>query len=346
MIKVYDEFSQIKNDWDRLYNPMSDVVFQSYDYNEISWRAYGEGKTLYLMTYSESERINAIFPLWLTKKRELRFINDIETDYCDFIYEPNLNMHKLFREFCEYIDSVNIHGLYLINLRSRSPILTYFSLYKGRAVVYSNNMGTYIECHQSNDIGANFSHLSGSGRKHLTNAIRKNQDLKLIIYSNCHNDLFPEKDIRYLSDLMIAEKLRAKEMFSARFWKFIKDNYNSGLLECAILYSKDSVPLSCGFVFCNEYFSVRWVILYSESRYNLLNNIFYIYQKAQNAAYINDFGRGGYDYKVNNFRPTPFNLFALGYSNRFFLSTLYSLKALFFFIKRTIKTTELSPMSR
>ena len=54
---------------------------------------------------------------------------------------------------------------------------------------------------------------------------------------------------------------------------------------------------------------MRWVILYKSGQFNLWNNVRYIVEKSQIGSSVVDFGRGGYDYKMQNFRPQVENLY-------------------------------------
>ena len=54
---------------------------------------------------------------------------------------------------------------------------------------------------------------------------------------------------------------------------------------------------------------MRWVILYKSTQFNLWNYARYIVEKSRIGESIIDFGRGGYDYKMSNFRPQIENLY-------------------------------------
>ena len=46
-----------------------------------------------------------------------------------------------------------------------------------------------------------------------------------------------------------------------------------------------------------------------QGQFNLWNNVRYIVEKSQIGSSVVDFGRGGYDYKMQNFRPQVENLY-------------------------------------
>ena len=113
-----------------------------------------------------------------------------------------------------------------------------------------------------------------------------------------------------LAQEMMAMGLRSSSYLNDTMRVFMRRLYESGLVELSILYDGDE-PISMGFVFINEQrtYSMRWVILYKSTQFNLWNYARYIVEKSRIGESIIDFGRGGYDYKMSNFRPQIENFY-------------------------------------
>lgn len=305
MIQVYNKFSDIKAEWDYLYSISNFTVFQSYDYNLISWSFFPNRGMLYILCYRCSDRnIKLIFPTYIDKRGTLRFINDVGTDICNMVYDHDLNLYDVMKEICLYIISQKeVKSISLENLQGDSPILSYFKVFFPNSIVFSNNEVSFLECRRCDDPIASFKHLTNDKRKKLKKILKHEDEYKFDILSIRNNDLFPLASLIKIANLMVKKKIRSEATFENNFWEYVKELYNHGLLEIAIIYDNNNTALSAGLVFVNEQISVRWVILYTEPQYNLWNNIMYINVKGKERDYINNFGRGGYDYKMINFKP-------------------------------------------
>jgi len=75
--------------WDSLVGRSNGSIFQSCGWHRSILKAYGEGDGLCLLGVYNVEDCIGIAPLYFDRKgslRVLRFIGDIRSDYCDFIY--------------------------------------------------------------------------------------------------------------------------------------------------------------------------------------------------------------------------------------------------------------------
>ena len=92
MISIETDFYSIKSDWERLYSPDTNTVFQSFSYNEAYWRHHVGVGELALIVYRDSgSKIKAILPTYIRGK-QLRFINDGGTDFCDIVFDRDLSL--------------------------------------------------------------------------------------------------------------------------------------------------------------------------------------------------------------------------------------------------------------
>jgi len=338
MVQVVNNFDELEEDWNLIYDSELHTVFQSFSYNKLAWDLTSKKKKLYLLVYKDNQNtIQCILPTCLNTRKELRFINDHSTDFCDCILAKNVRTLDFVEELCSFIDNhKEIHSIIFENLLPSSKLLPYFKIFEKSSFVYSLNEFSYIKCKTQNEPFENFTNLNNIKKKKLRNIIRKSESLDFSIYKK-GKDL-PIKDLKVLFSIMVNNGLRSPYEYQSNFWHFINECYNNDILEIALLKNSDG-PLSAGLVFFNEKMSVRWVIFYSETKYNLWNNVNYIKIKATDLSHdhIINFGRGGYDYKINNFKPSLGMLYAIAYSKTFVgnIRILYIINL--YYIKRVFK---------
>lgn len=305
MIQVYNTFIDIMDEWKTLYNLNPKTIFQSYEYNVISWKYKVSHGNLHIIVYQDNNNhAKTILPTYIDSCGTLRFINDSGTDICDLVYDPNINLYDIMKEVSSYIISnEEIKNISLENLTYESPLLSYFKIFFSKSIIFSNNEVSFLNCTQSEDVISEFQHLSSDRRKKLKKVIKQASSFQFKIFSHNNGDEFPLLPLKELAKSMVENGIRTKSYFNQTFWDFVRECFENNLIEIALLYDNESSPVSAGFVFVNNRVSIRWVILYSEPKYNLWNNILYMETKGKNCSYENNFGRGGYDYKMSNFKP-------------------------------------------
>lgn len=317
-------FKQLKETWDTIYYQDNNAkIFQSFDYNYISWNTIcskTKGHRLYILVHHKSEgsiECDAIFPFYIDKSSSLRFINDIHTDICNCIISDEVkNIYDLIYDLYLFIDKdPNIKRVFLDNLPSTSPLSTYLKVFKRNAFFFSQTEHSYINIPKSDDPIQTMTHLKAKNRKNLKDKYKECKDLYFKIYNNISGDKYPKNKIVDLMNDMILHKIRSKNYFTYEMLKLWEELYLSSLVEIAILY-KDSNPVSIGIIFydSSKYVAIRWIVLYKDVKYNMLNYIMHIISKAKQNNITIDFGRGAYDYKISNFKPKIENLYRLMYS--------------------------------
>lgn len=293
------------DEWKTLYNSNPRTIFQSYEYNVISWKYKVLHGKLYIIAYVDNDNhVKAILPTYIDSRGTLRFINDSGTDICDLIYDSNSNLFDVAKEMNSYIiANKKIKNLSLENLTHESPLLSYFKIFFSKSIIFSNNEVSFLDCQQSEDTISEFKHLSSDRRKKLKKVVKLASDFKFKIFNHGNGDEIPLLPLKELAKSMVEHGIRKKAYFNQPFWDFVTECFDNNLIEVALLYDNGGTPISAGFVFINNRVSIRWVILYCEPKYNLWNNILYMETKGKTCSYENNFGRGGYDYKMNNFKP-------------------------------------------
>ena len=314
IVDTIDKFKTLESEWNSLFFQAKDVTFfQTFKYNWIAWETFSTPvDRLFIIAYrTDKKELQAIFPFYLNKKGHLKFINDKHTDFCNAIISKDAEAtYNLMYDVWKFIgDEKSVKFLFLDNVVANSPVLSYWKVFFSNAFVFSQTEHSWINCFKSDNIFTDFQYLRAKERKRLVVLDKKSSHCSLKIF-HIMNESYPEDVVNRLAQEMMAMGLRSSSYLNDTMRVFMRRLYESGLVELSILYDGDE-PISMGFVFINEQrtYSMRWVILYKSTQFNLWNYARYIVEKSRIGESIIDFGRGGYDYKMSNFRPQIENLY-------------------------------------
>ena len=121
IITNIEAFKALKEDWDILFSKSNCTVFQSFDFNYYSWKhelISDNRNQLAIAVITINESIVAIFPFYIDSNKQLRFINDIHFDFCDFITKESINFSittPFLIRFCDVRISSSLAVIYFIS---------------------------------------------------------------------------------------------------------------------------------------------------------------------------------------------------------------------------------------
>lgn len=323
MIQIIDSiepFKELESEWDFLFNNAANVTFfQTFRYNWIAWKNFSTEKdNLHiLLEYSGDGELHAIFPFYIDSKKRLRFINDRHTDFCNAIISKEIiSVYSIMHDVWKSIEEdKSIKTVLMDNVLQTSPILSYWKVFCGNAFVFSQTEHSWLVCKKSENIFNDFKHLNSKERKRLIKLDKQSRQCDMTVY-NISNSPYPEHIVNAIVEQMTASGLRSSSYLNDSMRTFMRELYESGLVELPIL-CKNGEPMALSFIFANDQktFGMRWVTLYKSKEYNLWHNVRYMSTKAEYCDSVVDFGRGGYDYKMSNFHPQVENLYRFMASN-------------------------------
>jgi len=324
MIKIVTcetQLSIYESDWNSLYEKTSGATpFQKYGYVVATlYFIKNEGKFPYFIFVRDAQRkeIVAIFPFVVTKRHKLEFINQIHSDFCMPLINPEIDHFNLYKELSDHIKNDKmIRDLNLINVPAGNSLLSSFKFHFKYSIVHDINYYPIVP------IGANVSNKSfidgfitvpSKRRGNLRKSFSQIEDrcqLKIIRKSN--GDNYPEEIVFDLTNQMIKDEIRGKDYFSDQMLSWWKRLYEYDVLSLAILFEEQK-PVSCTLIFQDDKNNecVTWIMLYVSNVWNMRANLFiskYIYDHGDGALNL---ARGIYDYKVTNFHPDIKPLFCL-----------------------------------
>ncbi len=363
IVTDFEEVPDLKCKWDELLSLDDSLsAFQSYDYNYLAWTkllSHDPGNSLFVVLCADSddgsfriENLIAVLPFYIDRKKTLRFINDKHSDFCDVVAPYQRHTFEIFSTLCEIVEAESsINQLYLINHRSASTTTSYLNLILGHyAFISSSLQNTQLNLPRSEEFPNDLAHLNSSGRRRLRGILNRTAHLDQSIISHEAGFDFPEDQINALRDHMISIGIRSRNFLNDGFVGFMKGLYESGLVLLNCVRDKDelvgaSVILTRG----NDY--LFWIDLYRDvPLVNLSSYLKFIQSTVSKSDMRVSFGRGNYDYKIRNFKPTPENLLCFYHTRSFARYSFYLAKE---FLRtylrpafRSLKYQKLEPLRR
>jgi len=315
VVKNIEEFKLLENDWNRLYNQNLEYsVFQSFSFNFHSWKhmlSVKKYNKLFIVKIIKDEKIIAILPSYINHKNRLRFINDIHADFCDLLSSEEIDFNKLF-DFL--IVECKLKRIQFINLKSNSLILKYLEEkhIKNSNTNYSE-VFSFLQVEKGN-FPANCNNLLSKQKNRIRRIIKKNKGLKNEILSS-EQYKFPTENIIKLRNKMIHSKKRKKSFLDKNHLQLLNKLWDDKLMIISVI-KKENLVNALSFILKRGNSFMFWIDLFDENKMMNLNNyILFIKDRSLNNNIQINFGRGGYEYKISNFKPEIEDLYSVNVFN-------------------------------
>jgi hypothetical protein len=320
IISEIQEFFAYKDQWDAIFNNQDYSFFQSFEFNYYSWiteLCKNKLNRLCIISIKNNELVSVIFPLYIDSKKRLRFINDRHADFCDALSNKKYDFEEILSEISNQLKFDSVH---FINLTKDSFL---YHLYKENK---SNNnllkpLAKYSDLVIPEGIFPdNVLRYRSKQKTEFRRVKKKNidKDYRLFLKDDAN---FPINEIHQLRERMIELGLRKANFLDEDRLLLLKQLYNSNRILVSMVKSKSNIH-AISFILTNENEYLFWIDMYDNTKMiNIYNYILFMENiSCDNNVRIN-FGRGVYDYKVENFKPDIKQLFALYiYRNQLHLS--------------------------
>lgn len=315
IVKTEAEFDALEERWNDLFRLSSSVTpYQGFMFNKITWDIWHEPEDrLYIICFSQSQGaiIEAIIPCYINKEGELHII-DYLTDFCDgIIPDAVIEKYTMYKEICNHIISdAEIKSVCFNNLCGNNRMLAYlyaFGEYSSVKTLTGYSVIRMTPDENNKDFADSIKSCNSSQRNKLRKRFKGTSSLSLHKYNL--PDSFPEEEVRGIADYMVQARIRAKEYFEYRFFKYFRSLYDAGLLT-VYSHEKDSLAIA-GKIFlvnnlANEYIS--WITLYRGKQDNSNLLLASLDEMYRNGIYNFNFARGVYAYKLSDFHPQIYTL--------------------------------------
>jgi len=333
-----ESFLQIKEAWRKIYLQGTYSVFQSFELNYYSWKHEMEAdksNKLAVTLITKEDNILAIFPFYVDNNKQLRFINDLHFDFCDFISIESINFFEVYNYLKK---EINFKSINLINIKKEANIYKAISDLNitNKVVKLISEYSTV--CLDQGNFPYNVKHYRSHEKHRINKAIRTNKDKRSLILDSLKSS-FPKKEILFLRDRMIRLGLRKESFLTNQRLLLIESLFNSGII--ILNLTRDTERINCiNILFrnsSNEF--IFWIDLFDDSKtINISSYInFMKFYSLKRSININ-FGRGRYFYKESNFSPKFHNLYQICiFSNKWQKIIFYIIDNLSVLLKRIYK---------
>ena len=320
IISEIQEFSAFKDQWATIFNNKDYSFFQTFEFNYYSWiteLCKNKLNRLCIVFIVNNNLVSTIFPLYIDSKNRLRFINDRHADFCDALsnekYDFELILSEINNQF--KFDSVNF-----INLTNDSYL---YHLYKEHtdSNILLEPFTKYSDLHIPIGIFPdNVLRYRSKQKTEFRRVKKKNAGKDHYILIN-EDSYFPINEIYQLRERMVRLGFRKANFLDEDRLLLLKELFNSNRILISIVKSKGSTN-AISFISRNENEYLFWIDMYDNSKLiNIYNYILFIENISLDDSVNINFGRGVYDYKLENFKPDIKQLFAIYiYKNKFKLT--------------------------
>jgi len=311
VINKIEDLLLIKEDWDELFIKGDYSTFQSFDFNYYSWKhelISDNRNQLAITIISKNKGVVAIFPFYIDSSKQLRFINDIHFDFCDFISIESIN----FSEVYDYLkQEVDFKSMRLINIKKEANIYKAVGELNAINIVVKSISEYSIVNLDKGSFPYNVPHYRSHQKHRINKAIRKNNDKQSVIASHQQHS-FPKKEILLLKETMISLGIRKDNFLTNERLLLIECLYNSGIIILHIMKGKDQINAINILLKKSPREFMFWIDLFDDSQMiNISSYINFMKSSSLEQSVIINFGRGRYFYKVSNFAPEFHKLYQM-----------------------------------
>lgn len=305
--------------------------------NQHSKWLSGGGKVHIIAVYGgDNASLKAIFPGYVDEKGQFRFINDLDTDFCDIVIQNNCRTDfSVYAEIAKHIIAdKSIRGINLINMRAHSYVGAFFSNLLTPSLSYGYKAYSIFQVDTRNGEEHyldTLRHLNAKERHRVKKVANKMTDTTFSIFRA--DKEYPKDALCELMQQMIATGIREDDYLS-KMESLVEKLYSLGLLTIGITSVNDR-PLAANIFIrkgnAGEY--INWLVFYTDKQYNLWNLLQCIEYISNHGGGTFNFARGTYEYKMRNFRPTLQTLYRFDYSKSMLGSIKVSMKQLNYFVR-------------
>jgi hypothetical protein len=320
IISEIHEFFDYKDQWDAIFKNQNYSFFQSFEFNYYSWiteLCNDKLNSLCIVLIENNEIASAIFPLYIDSKMRLRFINDRHADFCDVLSDKKFDFENILSEISNQLKFDSVH---FINLKKDSFLYDLYvknTLRNCRLKPFAMYSDLVIP---NGSFPSNVIRYRSKQKTEFRRIKKKNIDKDYRLLLKVDAD-FPINEIHQLRERMIELGLRKGNFLDEERLLLLKQLYNSNRILVSMVKNKSNIH-AISFILTNESEYLFWIDMYDNTKMiNIYNYILFMENiSCDNNVKIN-FGRGVYDYKVENFKPDIKQLFAIYiYENQLQLS--------------------------
>ena len=337
IISEIQDFLDYKNQWDAIFNIHDYSFFQSFEFNYYSWineLSINKLNRLCIISLVNNGLVSTILPLYIDSKKRLRFINDDHADFCDVLSKEKFDLETILSKTR---DRFKFHSVHFINCTKDSFL---YNLFNGNEL----NNSLLIPNAKYSDISIssgsfpnNLIRYKSKQKTEFRRVKKKNLDKEHNILRKEDSD-FPIDEIYHLRERIINLRLRKDNFSDESRLLLLKELYNSNRIIISLVKTKDTTN-AISFISRNNNKYLFWIDMYDNSKMiNIYNYISFIENVSLNHSVNINFGRGVYNYKLENFKPDIKQLFSAHiFQSKFRLNLFLAIERIINFFKLVYK---------
>lgn len=342
IIQDEETFLNFQTLWNELNNEISGYVFQSFEWNYFWWKSVQDTVSLYIIMVYENNttKLEALFPFVVDKKKVLRFMADIHSDYSNFLIknEDTVWLTTLFKKIASLIQEDEIiNSVELKNIRQDNVYISYLvNIFDFKQLMHQTNAYSQMEINTSQPFLQSIPYIKSKHRSELKRIYKRYDNLFGYFYGN--EQSFPEKTIRAIVTSMIESGIRDPQFMNDTMINVVRELFLSGQLLINETSNDKKEVVAMNFILHRQGEYLFWIDIYKNFQminiYSYVSFLEILCSKYENSSLIVDFGRGLYAYKVSNFFPKLYMQYTFFYAKKNSLYTKYLAKV---FMKLSIK---------
>lgn len=315
-IETVEDFAGLEGLWRKVEDETLLRVPQTYDWCYHAWvlhQSKESGARLWILHWTSGKGDHVIFPFYIDRRGELRFIMDSHNDVNDVVCVPGRNYHMAFYEAAEAVaDEPRIKSIWFMYLYGGGVALNYFGVLFPARLIYRDHAFSWINFTAGDNFICRQDHLKSKDKANLKALRRKSEAHELVIYSKAAGYDYPHDVIRSMRDYMLRHTARKMAFFPDSMISFCEKMYDLGLCKLAVLKDGDEV-IAFNFIECMKDRELSWIFMYKNDRASTELYVKYFHAVPDAEVSLFDFGVGAYRYKLGTFRPCLGVTFSMRY---------------------------------
>ena len=338
IISEIQEFLDYKDKWNAIFNKHDYSFFQSFEFNYYSWineLSKNKLNRLCIISLKNNGLVFAILPLYIDSKRRLRFINDVHADFCDVLSEQKFEFETILSEIR---DKFKFHSVHFINCKKDSFLYKLFIANQLKNSLLMPHAKYSDIAISAGNFPSNMIRYKSKQKTEFRRVKKKNLGKDHYILQKYDDSDFPINEIYKLRERIIKLRLRKDNFLDEDRLLLLEKLYNSNRILISLVKTKGNTH-AISFISRNKNNYLFWIDMYDNSKMiNIYNYISFIENVSLNDRVNINFGRGVYDYKLQNFKPDIKQLFSIHiFQNKFKLNLFLVIERIINFLKLIYK---------
>lgn len=294
------EVESIEDQWNILFEENGYIYSQKYSFFKNSIITLDHKDVIFVLAFFRGKELYSVFPL-TKRKNKLAIIFNDHLDEFDFLIRHQSYAYDVVKAFHHYVanlENTDLHFSFL-GIKSDSYFIKYFHYFFGKSCVSRVGQETIYHkfFEKQNTL---YWHLKSKEKSEIKRFKKKTGEMTITFPT-----LFPSESIDKLRKSMVTSGRRSSNFLNKKMLSFLQGCFEDGLLE-VVVFSNLNKACAINFIFNNNKSKIIFIDIYDEKSYRNISAYVHLLEYYNNQATVDSvsFGRGPYQYKIKNFKPS------------------------------------------